>query len=117
MHRRGVEGVVTNIVAFGAFVDIGVHQDGLVHVSHLADRFVRDPNDVVKVGQRVRVTVMCVDLARNRIALSMKSVPAQAGGAAARQGSDRQRTKPPAVREQPRIPRPGEIAANGMRFK
>ncbi|MBA3890895.1 MAG: RNA-binding transcriptional accessory protein, partial [Gemmatimonadaceae bacterium] len=68
-----LEGVVTNIVAFGAFVDIGVHHDGLVHVSHMADRFVRDPNDVVKVGQRVRVTVMNVDLPRNRIALSMKS--------------------------------------------
>ena len=114
-----LEGVVTNIVAFGAFVDVGVHQDGLVHVSHLADRFVRDPNDIVKVGQRVRVTVMGVDLARNRIALSMKTGAAggqgtQPGG---RAGGDRQRTKPPATREQPRIPRSGEIAPNGMRFK
>jgi uncharacterized protein len=67
-----LEGVVTNIVAFGAFVDIGVHQDGLVHVSQLADRYVRDPNDVVQVGQKVQVTVQGVDLARGRIALSMR---------------------------------------------
>ena len=68
-------GVVTNVTAFGAFVDIGVHQDGLVHVSQLADRFVKDPNTVVKVNQRVKVTVMDVDLARNRISLSMKENP------------------------------------------
>jgi protein Tex len=68
-----LEGVVTNVVAFGAFVDIGVHQDGLVHVSQLADRFVRDPGDVVHVGQKVAVTVLSVDLERKRIGLSMKS--------------------------------------------
>jgi len=68
-----LQGVVTNVVAFGAFVDIGVHQDGLVHISQLADRFVKDPADVVRVGQRVHVTVMEVDLARNRIGLSMKA--------------------------------------------
>jgi len=68
-----LEGVVTNVVAFGAFVDVGVHQDGLVHVSQLADRFVKDPGQVVRVGQRVRVTVKEVDLDRNRIGLSMKS--------------------------------------------
>jgi uncharacterized protein len=67
-----LEGVVTNIVAFGCFVDIGVHQDGLVHVSQLADRYIKDPNDVVKVGQRVQVTVQSVDLARGRIALTMR---------------------------------------------
>jgi uncharacterized protein len=65
-------GIVTNITAFGAFVDIGVHQDGLVHISQLADRFVKDPNEVVKVQQRVEVTVVEVDLARKRIALSMR---------------------------------------------
>jgi uncharacterized protein len=65
-------GIVTNITAFGAFVDIGVHQDGLVHISALADRFVRDPHEVVKVGQRVNVTVLEIDLPRRRIALSMK---------------------------------------------
>jgi len=65
-------GVVTNVTAFGAFVDIGVHQDGLVHISQLADRFVRDPAEVVKVLQRVTVTVLTVDLQRKRISLSMK---------------------------------------------
>jgi uncharacterized protein len=68
-------GIVTNVTAFGAFVDIGVHQDGLVHVSQLSDQFVRDASEVVKVGQKVLVTVMEVDLQRNRIALSMKSNP------------------------------------------
>jgi uncharacterized protein len=68
-------GVVTNVTAFGAFVDIGVHQDGLVHISELADRFVKTPSDVVTVGQTVSVTVLDVDLERNRIALSMKKIP------------------------------------------
>ncbi|MEX2572153.1 MAG: Tex family protein [Gemmatimonadota bacterium] len=67
-----LQGTVTNVVAFGAFVDVGVHQDGLVHVSQLADRFVKDPNDIVSVGQRVTVRVMKVDLDRRRIGLSMK---------------------------------------------
>jgi uncharacterized protein len=65
-------GIVTNITAFGAFVDIGVHQDGLVHISELADRFVKDPADVVKVHQHVTVRVLEVDVPRKRIALSMK---------------------------------------------
>jgi uncharacterized protein len=64
---------VTNITAFGAFVDIGVHQDGLVHISQLADRFVKNPADVVKVSQKVNVTVLEVDVKRNRISLSMKT--------------------------------------------
>lgn len=66
-------GIVTNVTAFGAFVDVGVHQDGLVHISQLSDQFVKNPSDIVKVGQRVQVTVQEVDLARKRIALSMKS--------------------------------------------
>ncbi|MBN9394699.1 MAG: RNA-binding transcriptional accessory protein [Candidatus Melainabacteria bacterium] len=65
-------GIVTNVTAFGAFVDIGVHQDGLVHVSHMADRFIKDPNEVVAVAQKVQVTVLQVDKARKRISLSMK---------------------------------------------
>jgi len=65
-------GVVTNVTAFGAFVDIGVHRDGLVHVSRLADRFVKDPREVVRAGQPVTVTVVEVDLERNRIGLSMR---------------------------------------------
>jgi len=72
--REGMalDGVITNVTAFGAFVDIGVHQDGLVHVSQLANKFVRDPHQVVKVGDRVTVKVVSVDLARRRIALTMK---------------------------------------------
>ena len=67
-----LEGTVTNVAAFGAFVDVGVHQDGLVHVSQLADRFIKDPHDVVKAGDIVRVRVVEVDVARKRIALSMR---------------------------------------------
>jgi uncharacterized protein len=65
-------GIVTNITAFGAFVDIGVHQDGLVHISQLADRFVKDPNEVVKLNQKVQVKVIALDIERKRINLSMK---------------------------------------------
>jgi uncharacterized protein len=68
-------GIVTNVTAFGAFVDIGVHQDGLVHVSQCADHFVKDASEVLKVQQKVQVTVMEVDLDRKRIALSMRSKP------------------------------------------
>ena len=70
-------GVVTNITAFGAFVDIGVHQDGLVHLSEMADRFVKTPADVVKVSQKVEVTVLEVDEQRKRISLSMKKTPGE----------------------------------------
>lgn len=73
-----LEGVVTNVAAFGAFVDIGVHQDGLVHISMLADRFVKDPREVVKPGDVVQVRVVEVDAARRRIALSMRSDNAEA---------------------------------------
>jgi uncharacterized protein len=67
-----LEGVVTNVANFGAFVDIGVHQDGLVHVSALADRFVKDPREIVKPGDIVKVKVLEVDLKRKRIALTMR---------------------------------------------
>jgi len=67
-----VPGIITNITAFGAFVDIGVKQDGLVHVSQLSNKFVSDPNEVVKLNQKVMVTVTEVDVARKRIALTMK---------------------------------------------
>ena len=70
-------GIVTNVTRFGAFVDVGVHQDGLVHISQLADRFVKDPATVVRVGQRVTVTVIGVDLDRKRISLSMRTKPNQ----------------------------------------
>jgi uncharacterized protein len=68
-----LEGVVTNVTAFGAFVDVGVHQDGLVHVSKLSDRFVKDPNDAVKVGDKLKVHVLEVDLVRKRISLSART--------------------------------------------
>jgi uncharacterized protein len=68
-----LEGTVTNVAAFGAFVDIGVHQDGLVHVSQLADKFIKDPHEVVKAGDVVKVRVIEVDVARKRIALTMRS--------------------------------------------
>ena len=67
-----LEGVVTNITNFGAFVDIGVHQDGLVHISMMADKFVKDPHTIVKTGDVVQVKVMEVDVPRKRIALSMR---------------------------------------------
>lgn len=92
-------GIVTNVTAFGAFVDIGVHQDGLVHVSQLADRFVKDPAEVVKVQQRVTVTVVDVDLPRKRVALSMKASPEI--GPASR---DKSAAAAPAQRPRPAAP-------------
>ena len=89
-----LEGVVTNVTNFGAFVDIGVHQDGLVHISMLAHKFVKDPREVVKAGDVVRVKVLEVDVARKRIALSMKLDEAPA----------RQRTDAPVERTQQRQP-------------
>ena len=79
-----LEGVITNVANFGAFVDIGVHQDGLVHISALANKFVQDPREVVKTGQLVKVKVMEVDVARGRIGLSMRmdDVPSSMGGGA-----------------------------------
>ncbi len=73
VEGMSLEGVVTNVTAFGAFVDVGVHQDGLVHISELADRFVKDPNEVVKVGDKITVRVIGIDLHRKRISLSAKS--------------------------------------------
>ena len=81
---------MTNVTAFGAFVDIGVHQDGLVHVSQISDEFVKNPAEFLKVGQKVQATVMEIDLPRKRIALSLKTkvdlTPRQPKGA---QGNDR----------------------------
>ena len=93
-----LEGVVTNVTAFGAFVDVGVHQDGLVHVSQLADRFVKNPADVVKVGVRLKVHVLEVDLQRRRIALSARTQsagqPANQPAAGAGGPNARGRTEP-----------------------
>ena len=85
-----LEGVVTNVAAFGAFVDIGVHQDGLVHVSALSERFVRDPHEVVKAGQVVKVRVVDVDIPRKRIGLTMRlSDPVNAQGGQGRRDGNR----------------------------
>ncbi|PNU20364.1 RNA-binding transcriptional accessory protein [Geothermobacter hydrogeniphilus] len=95
--REGMtlDGTVTNVAAFGAFVDIGVHQDGLVHVSELAHRFVRDPAEVVKVGQQVKVKVLSVDGARKRIGLSIKQTqPAPQGGGGNRPQRKRREKSP-----------------------
>lgn len=91
-------GIVTNVTNFGAFVDIGVHQDGLVHISHLADKFVADPKEAVTVQQKVMVTVVEVDVERKRIGLSMKSdpfaeAPPAGKGAAGRRKREREKPK------------------------
>jgi uncharacterized protein len=124
-----LQGTVTNVVAFGAFVDVGVHQDGLVHVSELSDRFVKDPNEAARVGDRVTVRVMSVDVPRKRIALSMKTqgatrpaggggrpAGAQQGGAGKPgQGKDDRRPAPKPQPKAPEPPKPG-VAPNGMRI-
>jgi len=114
-----LEGTVTNVAAFGAFVDIGVHQDGLVHVSQLADKFVKDPHEVVKAGDVVKVRVVEVDPKRKRIALSMKKDDAGAprGGAGDRPSSaqrdrDRRDSRPAARPPQaPAKPQQGSLGA------
>ena len=104
-----LEGVVTNVAAFGAFVDIGVHHDGLVHVSALANKFVKDPHEVVKPGQIVKVKVLSVDVARQRISLTMRMDDAATAAGqpdlragAVREGRDRRQDAPrPASQPQP----------------
>jgi len=97
-------GIVTNVTAFGAFVDIGVHQDGLVHVSQISDRFVKDPAEVVKVQQKVMVTVTEVDLPRKRIALSMKAAPIIGAAATSKTSPGPRRPKPPTQQVKPQAP-------------
>jgi len=108
-----LEGTVTNVAAFGAFVDVGVHQDGLVHVSQLADRFVKDPHEVVKAGDVVRVRVLEVDVKRKRIGLSMR----KDGGGEARPGAsprERNNARGPMSSNPP--PRRKEKAADESAF-
>ena len=110
-------GIVTNVTAFGAFVDIGVHQDGLVHVSQLADSFVKEPAAVVKPGQKVSVTVTEIDLPRKRIALSMRSKPeiGPKSGSGTGGGAPSPRTSPGAPRganPPPAAPRPPAAVNN-----
>ncbi|HEY5827930.1 MAG TPA: Tex family protein [Hyphomicrobiaceae bacterium] len=107
-----LEGVVTNVTAFGAFVDVGVHQDGLVHISELSDKFVKDPREVVKAGDIVKVRVKDVDVARKRIALTLKS-GAIDRGAGPRQSSTPppQRGSAPRPRQSPQAPAESAFAA------
>ena len=114
-----LEGVVTNVAAFGAFVDIGVHQDGLVHVSALANKFVKDPHEVVKPGQIVKVKVLSVDVPRQRISLTMRmdDGAATAGqpdllAGMAREGRDRRPADAP--RPASRDPQPTSAFALAM---
>ena len=110
-----LEGTVTNVAAFGAFVDIGVHQDGLVHVSQLADKFVRDPHEVVKAGDVVTVRVVEVDAARKRIALSMKSDTSEARARVAEQVAERG-PLPPKGKPGPSVAAP-VVQASGNAFE
>jgi protein Tex len=108
-----LEGVVTNVTAFGAFVDVGVHQDGLVHISEMADRFVKDPREVVKAGDVVKVRVKDVDVARKRIALTMKSGaidPRGASAGSARPAQSSPSARGPATATPPRNAPPAESA-------
>lgn len=105
-----LEGAITNVTNFGAFVDIGVHQDGLVHISHLSDHFVKDPNLVVSVGQIVQVKVLEVDLARKRVQLSMKSDSAHSTAGAAR---PQERAVKPTESKPPRVAPVVSKAATG----
>jgi protein Tex len=95
-------GIVTNVTNFGAFVDVGVHQDGLVHISHLSDRFVKDASQVVAVQQKVKVTVVEVDVARKRIALSLKSDPFGGGTVKANEQKEKPRSQPVQRSERPK---------------
>jgi uncharacterized protein len=108
-----LEGVVTNVAAFGAFVDVGVHQDGLVHVSAMADRYVSDPHEVVRSGQVVRVKVLEVDVERQRIGLSLRLKDEASGDRGGRRpdrggGRPRGKTEPPRRGEQRNAKRGGD---------
>ena len=107
-----LEGIVTNVTAFGAFVDIGVHQDGLVHVSELSDHFIREPSEVVKAGDRIQVRVLSVDLARKRMSLSAKLKPATAAARSAGGPASPSDGKPASRRDNHRPPPRGGFAVN-----
>lgn len=111
-----IAGIVTNITNFGAFVDIGVHQDGLVHTSQLADKFVANPNDIVKVSQQVQVTVKEVDVARKRISLSMKTEQAAPDAAGTKTHRPAVLKKPDAARTGDR-PKPQGAKSKSQRLK
>jgi uncharacterized protein len=110
-----LEGTVTNVAAFGAFVDIGVHQDGLVHVSELADRFVKDPREVVKAGDVVKVRVVEVDIARKRIALTMRSGEPVAAAAPVSRAEARAPSRRPGPEPAPTVGGLGAKLAEALR--
>jgi uncharacterized protein len=97
-------GIVTNITAFGCFVDIGVHQDGLIHISQLSDKFIKDPNEVVKVHQHVTVYVLEVDIDRKRISLSMKPPGAAPATTETKQPEPKRPASPKPVNKDKRPP-------------
>ena len=107
-----LEGVVTNVTKFGAFVDIGVHQDGLVHISELSNHFIKEPSEAVKTGQIVKVKVLGVDAKAKRIALSIKQLTAPAGRPAARSAAKQEK---PAPKPQPTMDE--KLAALSMKWK
>jgi uncharacterized protein len=96
-------GIVTNVAAFGAFVDIGVHQDGLVHISQLSNKFIKDASEAVKVGEKVNVVVLEVDVARKRISLSLKQT-AEKGQPAAKPENIKQKPKTAPAKSQTKSP-------------
>jgi len=106
-----LEGVVTNVTNFGAFVDIGVHQDGLVHISMMSHKFIKDPRELVKAGDVLKVKVLEVDLQRKRIALTMKLDAPPAQGQGEQPGRDRQPRHNPAHAN----PSPGARPQGGNR--
>jgi uncharacterized protein len=123
-----LEGVVTNVTKFGAFVDIGVHQDGLVHISELSNRFIKEPSEAVKTGQIVKVKVLGVDVKAKRIALSIKQLatpaarpaaqserPAAHSGPNAKSGQSTARPEKPTPRTQPTMEE--KLAALSTKWK
>ena len=110
-----LKGVVTNVTAFGAFVDIGVHQDGLIHISQLCDRYINDPSEVVQAGDRINVRVLEVDLARKRISLTARKNAPAAGGTGPAAPSTPKRPsepRPPNAGQRPPAPPPRQFNAN-----
>src|SRR5262249_39098561 len=112
--------IVSNVTNFGAFVDIGVHQDGLVHISELSQRYVRDPREVAQVGQIVKVKVLAVDVTLQRISLSMKGLQATTGESAgaqreAKEPARRRRKKAAPPSRPPATPAPETVMAEKLR--
>jgi len=107
-----LEGVVTNVTKFGAFVDIGVHQDGLVHISELSNRYIKEPGDAVKVGQIVKVKVLSADVKTKRIALSMKALMEPAAVA-----KGQPRKPSPTTAEKPQLSVDQKLSALSAKWK